>query len=85
MPRQHILTLCYTVIKVNLWQGSIEKNFAILQRSAQKFWSFFLFQASLQQMRDMGITNDSLSLRALQQTGGNVEAALNLIFEGGLQ
>eukprot|EP00112_Aurelia_sp_Birch-Aquarium-sp1_P005372 Seg1608.4 transcript_id=Seg1608.4/GoldUCD/mRNA.D3Y31 product="Ubiquitin-like protein 7" protein_id=Seg1608.4/GoldUCD/D3Y31 len=41
--------------------------------------------ASLQQMRDMGITNDSLSLRALQQTGGNVEAALNLIFEGGLQ
>ena len=59
--------------------------FPILKFSDQKCLSCFSFQESLQQMRDMGITNDSLSLRALQQTGGNVEAALNLIFEGGLE
>lgn len=28
----------------------------------------------------MGITNDTVSLRALQQTGGDVEAAIALIF-----
>eukprot|EP00794_Sanderia_malayensis_P009655 gene9655-10643_t len=42
-------------------------------------------QAALQQMRDMGITNDSLSLQALAQTGGNVQAALNLLFEDGVE
>lgn len=31
-------------------------------------------------MRDMGITNDALSLQTLQQTGGDVEAAIALIF-----
>ena len=35
-------------------------------------------------MRDMGITNDNLSLRALQQTDGDVDAALALIFESGM-
>ncbi|XP_072038648.1 ubiquitin-like protein 7 [Amphiura filiformis] len=38
-------------------------------------------QAQLQQLRDMGITDDARSLRALQVTAGNVQAALELIFE----
>jgi len=42
-------------------------------------------QVALQQMRAMGIINDNLSLRALEQTDGDVEAALALIFEGQLE
>ena len=33
-------------------------------------------------MRDMGMTNDSLNLRALELTGGDAEAAAVLILEG---
>ncbi|XP_071794003.1 ubiquitin-like protein 7 [Asterias amurensis] len=40
-------------------------------------------QVQLQQLRNMGITDDAVSLQALQATGGNVQAALDLIFEGG--
>lgn len=47
----------------------------------------FLFQSQwqpqLQQLRDMGIHDDELSLRALQATGGDIQAALELIFAGG--
>lgn len=39
-------------------------------------------QSQLQQLRDMGITDDALSIQALTATGGNVQAALDLIFEG---
>ncbi|XP_077989384.1 ubiquitin-like protein 7 isoform X1 [Glandiceps talaboti] len=39
-------------------------------------------QTQLQQLRDMGITDDQRSIRALQATGGDVQAALDLIFEG---
>ena len=35
----------------------------------------------MQQLRDMGIRDDARSLRALQVTAGNVQAALELIFE----
>jgi len=41
-------------------------------------------EVALQQMRAMGITDDELSRRALSMSGGVVEAALNLIFEGAL-
>ncbi|XP_022100884.1 ubiquitin-like protein 7 [Acanthaster planci] len=41
-------------------------------------------QVQLQQLRSMGITDDTVSLQALQVTGGNVQAALELIFEGRL-
>lgn len=40
------------------------------------------FQSQLQQLRDMGITDDALSLQALSATGGDVQAALELIFGG---
>lgn len=39
-------------------------------------------ETALQQMRALGITDDELSRRALNMTGGIVEAAVNLIFEG---
>lgn len=39
-------------------------------------------QSQLQQLRDMGITDDALSIQALSATGGDVQAALDLIFEG---
>ena len=35
---------------------------------------------SLQLMREMGITDETMSLQALQATNGDVEAAVNLIF-----
>lgn len=38
------------------------------------------FQSQLQQLRDMGISNDPASLRALSATGGDVQAALELLF-----
>nr|SVE70008.1 EOG090X0BNZ [Eubosmina coregoni] len=40
------------------------------------------FDRYLPQMRELGITDDSLSLRALQATNGDVQAAVNLIFAG---
>lgn len=39
-------------------------------------------QSQLQQLRDMGITDDTLSIQALTATGGDVQAALDLIFGG---
>lgn len=41
------------------------------------------WQPQLQQLRDMGIQDNELSLRALQATGGDIQAALELIFAGG--
>lgn len=41
-------------------------------------------QAQLQQLRDMGISNDAVSLRALEMTGGDIHAALELIFGDGV-
>ena len=35
-------------------------------------------------MRDMGITDDSLARRALEATGGNLQAAIELIFGDGI-
>uniref|UniRef100_A0A8C5Q834 Ubiquitin-like protein 7 n=1 Tax=Leptobrachium leishanense TaxID=445787 RepID=A0A8C5Q834_9ANUR len=48
------------------------------QSSLQTQW-----QPQLQQLRDMGIRDEELSLRALQATGGDIQAALELIFAGG--
>jgi len=39
-------------------------------------------QSQLQQLRDMGITDDALSIQALSATDGDVQAALDLIFGG---
>lgn len=36
----------------------------------------------LQQMREMGLTNDGVNIRALQATSGDVQAAVELVFNG---
>lgn len=43
----------------------------------------FFFQDQIQQLRDMGITDEALARRALQATGGDLQAALDLIFGDG--
>ncbi len=40
------------------------------------------FGRHLPQMRELGITDDGLSLRALQATNGDVQAAVNLVYAG---
>ncbi|XP_033749713.1 ubiquitin-like protein 7 [Pecten maximus] len=40
-------------------------------------------QGQIQQLRDMGITDEALARRALQATGGDIHAALDLIFGDG--
>ena len=37
--------------------------------------------AALQQLRDMGITDEGVARQALAATGGDIQAALDLIFE----
>jgi uncharacterized UBP type Zn finger protein len=44
---------------------------------------FFFYQDQIQQLRDMGITDEALARRALQATGGDLQAALDLIFGDG--
>lgn len=39
--------------------------------------------AKLEQMHELGFLDDSLNMRALQITEGNVDAAVNLLLEGG--
>uniref|UniRef100_A0AAY5E7K2 Ubiquitin-like protein 7 n=1 Tax=Electrophorus electricus TaxID=8005 RepID=A0AAY5E7K2_ELEEL len=46
--------------------------------SLQSQWQF-----QIQQLHDMGIQDEELILRALQATGGDIQAALELIFAGG--
>ncbi|KAA0714794.1 Ubiquitin-like protein 7 [Triplophysa tibetana] len=41
------------------------------------------WQSQMQQLRDMGIQDEELALRALAATNGNLQAALELIFAGG--
>ncbi|KAI0215016.1 hypothetical protein LSAT2_032964 [Lamellibrachia satsuma] len=44
------------------------------------FFRQAIMQEQLQQMREMGITDEAQAQRALQATGGNIEAAIELIF-----
>ncbi|XP_075221282.1 ubiquitin-like protein 7 [Lycorma delicatula] len=41
-------------------------------------------QQQMQQMRELGLTDDALNLQALQLTGGNVHAAVDLVFSGAI-
>lgn len=42
------------------------------------------WQTQMQQLRDMGIQDEALALRALTATNGDLQAALEIIFAGGL-
>lgn len=41
-------------------------------------------QPQLQQMHEIGLRNDSVNIRALQATNGDVEAAIDLVFNGAI-
>lgn len=41
-------------------------------------------QPQLRQMREMGLTNDSINIRALQATSGDVQTAIELVFSGAI-
>lgn len=55
----------------------------IFSHAVQQAMTSATAQNQLQQLRDMGITDDAASLRALEITNGDVQAALELIFGGG--
>uniref|UniRef100_A0A8C1LNU8 Ubiquitin-like 7a (bone marrow stromal cell-derived) n=1 Tax=Cyprinus carpio TaxID=7962 RepID=A0A8C1LNU8_CYPCA len=59
-------------------------NQALQQALQVSSMSSLNWQSQLQQLRDMGIRDEELILRALQATGGDIQAALELIFAGGL-
>lgn len=44
---------------------------------------FSIFQTQLQQLRDMGITDEVLARHALQEAGGDIQGALEYIFGDG--
>ena len=46
---------------------------------------FLTNQEQLQQLRDMGITDEALARRALQASGGDIQAALEFIFGDDMQ
>lgn len=41
--------------------------------------------AKLEQMHELGLFDDEINVRALQMTGGNVEAAVSLVLEGSFE
>lgn len=40
------------------------------------------YSSQLEQLRDMGITDNTVALQALQAAGGNVHLALDIIYGG---
>lgn len=45
---------------------------------------YIFVQNELQQLREMGITDESVARRALEASGGDVQGALEIIFGNGL-
>lgn len=60
-------------------QSDISSSPAAVNNSTQRD-----FTVQLQQLREMGITDEAASIRALEATDGNVDAALHLFFDGDL-
>ncbi|XP_051548785.1 ubiquitin-like protein 7 isoform X2 [Myxocyprinus asiaticus] len=68
-----------TPITNDLFNQALQQALQVSSMSSlQNQW-----QSQLQQLRDMGIRDEELILRALQATGGDIQAALELIFAGG--
>nr|CAD7604187.1 unnamed protein product [Timema genevievae] len=42
------------------------------------------WQTQLQQMRELGLTDDAVNTQALQATGGDVQSAIELVFSGAI-
>jgi hypothetical protein len=43
-----------------------------------------MLSRQLQQMHELGLTDDTLNVQALQATGGDVYAAIDIVFSGAL-
>ena len=43
---------------------------------------FNIFQQQVEQMREMGITDENVARQALMATNGDLQAAIDLIFSG---
>ncbi|XP_033840972.1 ubiquitin-like protein 7b [Periophthalmus magnuspinnatus] len=68
-----------TPVSNDLFSQALQQAFqATTMSSLQGRW-----QSQMQQLRDMGIQDEELMLRALQATDGDIQAALELIFAGG--
>ncbi|XP_070542412.1 ubiquitin-like protein 7 [Ptychodera flava] len=67
------------LITVDLFSQAMAQAMASTGQTAERSAQL---QAQLQQLREMGITDDRRSIRALQATDGDVQAALELIFDG---
>ncbi|XP_051979376.1 LOW QUALITY PROTEIN: ubiquitin-like protein 7 [Xyrauchen texanus] len=68
-----------TPITNDLFNQALQQALQVSSMSSlQNQW-----QSQLQQLRDMGIRDEELILRALQATGGDIQDALELIFAGG--
>lgn len=68
-----------TPITNNLFNQALQQALQVSSMSSlSNQW-----QSQLQQLRDMGIRDEELILRALQATGGDIQAALELIFARG--
>eukprot|EP00795_Rhopilema_esculentum_P006368 gene6368-11805_t len=81
-PPPRVVSPGQTAITADFFSQAIASALASQTPTNQATAGDTQHEAALQQMRDVGIMDDNLSLRALRQTGGNVEAAVSLIFEG---
>jgi ubiquilin len=43
-----------------------------------------MLSRQLQQMHELGLTDDTVNVQALQATGGDVHAAIDIVFSGAL-
>ncbi|XP_076306108.1 ubiquitin-like protein 7 isoform X1 [Tachypleus tridentatus] len=78
-PRQGTPSTSQGVITPEMFNHAMQQALGVVRHTSN-------MESQLQQLRDMGISDDSVSLRALHTTGGDVQAALELIFgEGGGQ
>ncbi|XP_019873337.1 ubiquitin-like protein 7 [Aethina tumida] len=75
-----------SVITSEMFSSAIEQalgapsgNEAPAENPAQRL------EPQLRQMHEMGLVNDTLNVRALQITGGDVQAAIELVFNGAVE
>ncbi|KAK6178919.1 hypothetical protein SNE40_011398 [Patella caerulea] len=59
--------------------ASISEQF--FQQALMSATQYSVPDSQLQQLRDMGITDDNLARQALMQTGGDLNAAIEILFE----
>ena len=79
---------CLLTFFIFIWPNcpfSLNEDYVGLLSECDVF-SFYLyvFQQQVEQMREMGITDENVARQALLATNGDMQAAINLIFSGDL-